>query len=403
MVVPVAPAPPPPPNVVLPPARRVLELLEAGHLPEWWEAHPPLIVFSGCCWSATGGGQRPVQLARQWAAQGRQVLYISHVAQKFAAHEGIICGNYVVHLPKWLPQLAQWQGDIFCAFPAYYFHTYGRLRHWRMALDICDDWEEFVRIGALQADCWVRSEVEPAFRDAKVVTHSAASLEGFCRRYGARRTLLVPNGGPEVPTQRGGLPADMKVGAGLNVVFCGALWGRWIDWDALERMAQVLLRIDPEAVVHIIGGMDNSGATPKRLKSPNVRCYGERPYPVALRMIAACDVAIIPFRIKKLCEAVDANKWYDYIAGGLPVVCTDVMTDLRGRPYTTLVPPQQLARAVWLAGQQGRIPQAEVQRLTGLHSWGVRAAQVAAALAEAEAERPGPRKSWRRGTEGGAT
>ena len=35
---------------------------------------PPLLVLSGCRWTATGGGQRPVQLARAWRAMGGRKL-----------------------------------------------------------------------------------------------------------------------------------------------------------------------------------------------------------------------------------------------------------------------------------------------------------------------------------------
>jgi glycosyltransferase involved in cell wall biosynthesis len=352
------------------------------------------VVFSGARWVATGGGQRPVQLARQWAATGRQVLFISNRGQQFGVHEGVICGNFVDHLPLWLPQLAQWQsGTMFCGMPAYHSHLGGRMNHWRMVLDICDDWEEFVRIGALEPDNWEPEAVSNAFAHADLVTHSAACLESFCKRYGARRTLLVPNGGPEapVPQQR---TDELVRGAGLNVVFCGALWGRWVDWPSLQQMARELAETDPGAVVHVIGGFDNAGNPPERPLEPNMRCYGERIWPYALQMMANCDVAVIPFRNHQLCKAVDPNKWYDYIAAGLPVVATDVMDELRGRPYTLVCKPEELAQAVRLAGQQGRIPEAEVQRIVGETSWRVRAEAVMRGLAAVPNTRLA-RRAWR--------
>lgn len=384
----------PPPTPPAPKSPSLLDMVAKGNLPEWWIDNPPLVVFSGARWVATGGGQRPVQLARQWAEGGRQVLFISNRGQQFGIHEGVICGNFADHLPLWLPLLSRCQGGtMFCGMPAYHSHLGGRMNHWRMVLDICDDWEEFVRIGALERDNWEPEAVANAFAHADLVTYSASCLETFCKRYGARRTLLVPNGGPEAPVARQTLK-DMALGNGLNVAFCSALWGRWVDWETLRQMARDLADADPEAVVHVIGGMDNAGNPPERPLEPNMRCYGERIWSVALQMMANCDVAVIPFRNRTLCKAVDPNKWYDYIAAGLPVVATDVMEELRGRPYTLVCKPEDMAQAVLLSAQQGRIPEAEIKRLAGETSWRVRADAIMRGLAAVPNTRL-VRRAWR--------
>lgn len=372
--------PTPPRPVMEADAHGHIAMIARGILPEWWAENPPLLVLSGARWLSTGGGQRPVQLARCWRAMGREVLYVSHRNLPVTVNEGVICAS-IDHLEEWLPQLSQWRGECFCGFASYYWHTHDQLRHWTTVLDICDDWEEFLRIGAVTTEHWSPEVVAGAFRDARLLTYTAASLDGFCRRYGRAPTMLVPNGGPATPTPRT-RPPGMPLGQGLNVVFCGALWGRWIDWQAVLQMARDLAAKDPEALVHVIGGFDNSGSPPPRPTEPNMRHYGERPYQEAMRMIAACDVGLIPFQGAELCRAVDANKWYDYIAAGIPTVATDVMEDLRGRPYTYLCEPRDLARTVLLAHRQGRIPAAEVARLTAAGSWEVRARQVLDAFAE---------------------
>lgn len=389
-----SPMPPPPPQVKLKPSP-YLDFLRAGNLPDTWADRRVLVVFSGAKWAATGGGQRPVQLARCWRDMGYEVLFIANKGQGLAVHEGVICGNYADHFPGWLQQLAQWRGDIFCGFPGYYIYTLRKLRHWRMVVDICDDWEEFLKIGALTPDCWSKALVRDAFADAFAVTHSAMALEGFCRRYGARRTVFVPNGSPAEPVALRRLPADMRLGKGLNVAHCGVMWGRWIDNAATQQLAQELEQRIPGSMVHVIGGFSNNPADPvPKPDEANIIHYGERPYAEALQYLAACDVGIIPFRNKVLSKSVWPNKWGDYIAARLPVVATDILEPIKGLPYTYLVAPDKMAEAVVLAAAQGRIPEAEARALTARHCWAARAAQIDDLWREAAAVPP--RKVWRR-------
>ena len=139
--------PTPPRPVMEADAHGHIAMIARGILPEWWAENPPLLVLSGARWLSTGGGQRPVQLARCWRAMGREVLYVSHRNLPVTVNEGVICAS-IDHLEEWLPQLSQWRGECFCGFASYYWHTHDQLRHWTTVLDICDDWEEFLRIGA---------------------------------------------------------------------------------------------------------------------------------------------------------------------------------------------------------------------------------------------------------------
>jgi len=393
------PAPPPKPKPKPEPLAEepspYLELMRSGRLPDWWEGKRLLVIFSGARWAATGGGQRPIQLARRWRDMGYEVLLISNRGQPLAVHEGVVCGNHYDHLPQWLPQLSRWQGNIFCGYPGFYQYAHETMRHWRMVTDICDDWEEFRKIGAIEEDCWQESQVRQTFRDSFAITHSAQSLEGFCRRYGARRTLFVPNGSPEEPVVLQRVPAGMQLGPGINVAHCGSMWGRWIDKGASERLARELDERVPGSILHVIGGFSNNPNEPAPpAPAENIIHYGELPYDEALQYLAACDVGIAPFKNKALSKAVWPNKWGDYIAARLPVVATDLLEPIKGLPYTYLAPPDKLADAVIVAAAQGRIPWEEAKRLTALHSWRARAQQVHELWLEAAAVKP--QKLWRR-------
>ena len=63
--------------------------------------------------------------------------------------------------------------------------------------------------------------------------------------------------------------------------------------------------------------------TSKMASVENIHMLGSKKYEELPAYLTHADVGIIPFKINKLVESVNPIKLYEYMAAGLPVVCTD--------------------------------------------------------------------------------
>lgn len=332
----------------------------------------PILILSGCRWHATGGGQRPVQLARALRDRGYEVIYVSHWERRSSVEEGITCWS-LEHLTEQIPALLKLQSMVFCGFPAAYRYIIG-LRGWLRVLDICDDWGEFVASGLLHEEHWTERMALVACLDAQAVTYSAQVLGQQAHSFGARNNIYLPNAGPAEPITCTSPPANFLWSTGPAAVFCGCLWGNWLDWDVVAATAKALARVD--GTVNIIGGVDSAARSAPRPEAPNIRYHGNKPYAEAMQYVAASDVGLIPFKGEGICRSVDPVKYYDYIAAGLPVVATEVLTEIKGRPHVTLARPEDFPAAVLRAARRPRIAQTYRQQFCDEHSWPARAEAV---------------------------
>jgi glycosyltransferase involved in cell wall biosynthesis len=87
-----------------------------------------------------------------------------------------------------------------------------------------------------------------------------------------------------------------------------------MDWSLVTKMA----RARPQWSFVFVGGGDR----PPSESLTNLHLLGNRPYPEALRYVKSFDVALIPFVLDPLTEAVCPAKLFDYLALGKPVLST---------------------------------------------------------------------------------
>jgi hypothetical protein len=190
----------------------------------------------------------------------------------------------------------------------------------RVIYDLIDDWATSL------GGNWYRPEVERAFIDrADVLTATAPALADRLRELSGREVQLVPNAvnsrlfDPSRPYPR---PEDMP-GAEWVMIYAGALWGEWFDWELVIRLADAY----PEAAVLVIG--DYRGQCPER--RPNLHFLGLKPQRELPAYLAHSDVAIIPWKVNKITLATSPLKVYEYLAMRRPVVAPD-LPPLRGIP-----------------------------------------------------------------------
>lgn len=151
----------------------------------------------------------------------------------------------------------------------------------------------------------------------------------------------LPNGVDlSVAARAASLPAPDDL-AGLPRPIVGYLGGydSRLNWDLVEYLA----RSRPQWSFVFVGG----GYTGPSREYANLHLVGNRPYPEAMRYVHSFDVALIPFVLDALTEAVCPAKLFDYLALGKPIVSTplpavDEITGTGGLVYRGRAPEEFL-------------------------------------------------------------
>lgn len=110
-------------------------------------------------------------------------------------------------------------------------------------------------------------------------------------------------------------PADWPA-SDQALIYTGALYGNWFDWDLLIKIAQTF----PEIAVVVIG--DYRGECPVSLS--NLHFLGLKRQVDLPAYLAHASAAIIPWKINPITQATSPLKVYEYLAMHLPVVAPDL-------------------------------------------------------------------------------
>jgi glycosyltransferase involved in cell wall biosynthesis len=141
--------------------------------------------------------------------------------------------------------------------------------------------------------------------------------------------LVVPNGlepsewewsgKPDGGGSLVGLPQSTPDRRRPLVVYAGTLDAR-LDVEWLTQTARAM----PHATVALVGPVvDASHLEPLRAVS-NIELRAPLPRAELAALLRTADVGVIPHRRSPLTEAMSPLKLYEYLAGGLPVVATDL-------------------------------------------------------------------------------
>ncbi|MFL5271551.1 MAG: glycosyltransferase [Anaeromyxobacteraceae bacterium] len=143
------------------------------------------------------------------------------------------------------------------------------------------------------------------------------------------RTVLVRHGVDHAHFARAldaatAVPADLARLPRPIIGFIGLL-ADWIDLELVRAVADA----NPRASVVLIGAAVTPLAALRG--APNVHVLGRRPYAELPGYCRGFDVALTPFRVNELALAANPLKAREYVAAGLPNVCTD-LPELRAVP-----------------------------------------------------------------------
>lgn len=343
-------------------------------------------MLSGVPIDDTGGGARCTQMTLELLRQGYRVVFIYRfpryesvdlnlkirhpnlqvyalqdfpVRQFLETHEGLIRSKptaAIVEFPvgEFVPLIESL-----------------KTRGTAIVYDLLDDWDT-----QLGGD-WYRPDIERRIiQQADVLIATAPVLQERLRQWsGDRPVTLIPNAVNTRLFDRHRsyvCPPDMPQ-AEWTIIYTGALWGSWFDWDLLQAVA----RAYPEAAVVVIG--DYRGQC--RKPPPNLHFLGLKPQRDLPAYLAHADVALIPWKVNAITRATSPLKVYEYVAMGKPVVAPDLPTladiplVLRARDRSEFITYVEQARSL-------SVPEAVLEDFIARHNWTTRISTLLQLLQE---------------------
>jgi len=138
-------------------------------------------------------------------------------------------------------------------------------------------------------------------------------------------------------------PPDLRAIEKPILGFYGNLEG-WIDWDLIERLAAL-----PDHQVVVIGDTEGRrDRIPPRLRRSPVLWLGRKPVTELPAYLARFRVALLPFVINEMTDAVDPLKLWEYLALRRPVLATPTAFAEERADLLTLVDPARMGEAGYL-------------------------------------------------------
>jgi glycosyltransferase involved in cell wall biosynthesis len=162
---------------------------------------------------------------------------------------------------------------------------------------------------------WYEPEVEQQIiRSSDLFFATAPGLVEYLTSRTDETVHLVPNAVNSYlfnPQRSHLLPEDFPAGD-WAIIYIGALWGEWFDWELLKKIALHY----PGASLIVIGDTGN-----RELSMPgNIHFLGlksQRDLPAYLHF---SQVAIVPWEVNRITQMTSPLKIYEYLAMGRPVV-----------------------------------------------------------------------------------
>jgi glycosyltransferase involved in cell wall biosynthesis len=222
---------------------------------------------------------------------------------------------------------------------------------------------------------------ERLLRRADLVIASSERLLEAKRRVNPR-AVLVRHGVDHAHFARALDPA-LETPEGLRrlprpVIGFFGLVADWIDLDLVRRVADTF----PQASVVLLGKVVTSTAPLDG--APNVHLVGRRPYAELPAWCRGFDVALTPFKRNALGLSANPLKAREYVAAGLPNVCTD-LPELRRIPGCIVAGTEDEFVAEVGRALRGGGPDPSRSALVRGESWEARVDELRDLVAAAEA------------------
>ena len=334
------------------------------------ESESVVFMFSGTTFVQEVRANRPIRLTTELIKREIPVIFNYHRWNRRDEIPEIIDG--LIQIPiditeRVLPYIAELDfGEKKKIFVVSYPHpaiskilNRFRVLGWSTMYDARDEWEEFEKVGQAK---WFRTWNE------KYIVHNVDNVTAVSWPLAEKLDCFSPNRKVEV------LPNALsphflspdyiqKRSAQGKIGYFGHLTSSWFDWDSLIEIAE----LRPEYRFEIIGHSEPDGL----ILPKNIILLGTKTHAEINQIACEWDVAIIPFKVGKLSDAVDPIKIYEYLALGLPTVSFR-MPQIDNYPFTRTVEGIiEFCESLDFFMEQS-VPIEEIERWLKSNTWGDR-------------------------------
>jgi len=281
--------------------------------------------------------QRPHHLAQEFSKIGYFVVYLEYdnVLNDFRViKENLITVNSEVFFNK-LPEVCE---KCYFLSPNNMPTEYNLLKQqkdlgYKIIYDYLDEFHEDISGDlSIQLEVWDKLvKLKPVLCMA-TATRLYNELE---KHLGKKQKIVMARNAVDVEhfdfeRNKASVPLDMKdiVNKRKPVVgFYGAL-APWIDFEMLNEVAD---RHKEWEFVYL--GVDYNGAAKDLEKKENVHNLGAKNYENLPKYARYFNCAMIPFRRGEIAKATSPVKLFEYMAAGLPTVCTRDLQECKGYEF----------------------------------------------------------------------
>ncbi|MGA2061319.1 MAG: glycosyltransferase [Thermoguttaceae bacterium] len=352
------------------------ETIQTGSGPCWSFLH---LSTPGITWERAK--QRPQHLLESFAELGHHAFFVSDSKSPHPSPGESPSKPDLLHL-------LHSDRDLYLTNPVlyiYHAYLYPKLKQWpkrRIIYDILDDpaihAEGDVRMGRGPDNNYLYYHGK-LLVEADIVITSSHKLH---QQYRLKRPdiLLVPNAvkAGDFANNFHQRPADLPFEGAKIIGYYGAI-AEWFDFDLIRFAAEQRPQYQ-----YVLMGLTNCPEKIQYLvaRCANVHYLGEKPYEELPGYLAYFDAALVPFLVNDITHAVSPLKLFEYMAGGKPVVSTDI---LECRKYESVLIaknaqefPARLDQAIAL-GRDENFKMA-LWNCASANSWKTRAEQILEAL-----------------------
>lgn len=282
--------------------------------------------------------QRPHHLAEEFSKLGYFVVYLEYdnVIEGFR----VIKKNLItVNTERFLDGLPQICKKCYFLSPNNMPTSYSVLKKekdlgYKIIYDYLDEFHEDISGDlSIQMGVWNKlSELKPIL----CLTTAERLYDEMRRHLGRSQAIVMARNAVHVEhfdfekNTYAGIPMDLKsiVQKKKPIIgFYGAL-APWIDFNMLNKLAD---RHKEWEFVYL--GVDYNGAAIDLEVKDNVHNLGAKNYDNLPKYAKYFDVAMIPFKKGEIAKATSPVKLFEYMAAGLPTVCTRDLQECRGYKY----------------------------------------------------------------------
>lgn len=345
-----------------------------------------IIVLNSIPWD-TALKQRPHHLADEFYKLGFFVIYLEYdnpLKNFRMINDGFITVNsekYILEIPKTHPKNCYFLTPNNMPTP---FDTLTLVKDsgFEIIYDYLDEFHEDISGDlSIQKETWDKlSTLSPV-----LCTATAKRLQKDLEKHlGKKQKIISASNAVDVDhfdytkNLTKNFPLDLKPASSKPIIgFYGAL-APWIDFALLNKLAN-----EHQEWNFVYLGIDYNGAAVKLKTGNNVFNLGAKNYNDLPRYAKFFNCAIIPFKHGEIAKATSPVKLFEYMASGLPTICTRDLSECAGYKHVYMSKNEdEFVNNIKIAikNQQKESVREELLNQAKQNTWAERAKAIAKAL-----------------------